>query len=158
MSKQDTEESTGSSMSTQRPLPKSFMTELHRSSYQYHPSQDPNGCNNEKSEDGENFLVRFTVKPLPEQNESGIMSNMRIPDEIDFEEWVSFGIRKGFCGPPVCEVHDGFPMSAEEWAISEVDGEPPCLHMVRLYNDDQHKAEVEDAHSPSVWRQHGYEL
>lgn len=84
--------------------------------------------------------------------------NTNIADDIEFDEWMTFGIKKGWCGPPVCEVHDGMPMSAEEWATAEVDGEPPCLHIVRLYMDDEHRAEIEDSHSPSVWRKHDYGL
>jgi hypothetical protein len=30
--------------------------------------------------------------------------------------------------------------------------EDPCLYMVRLYEDEQHKNEIEENHSPSEWR------
>jgi hypothetical protein len=28
----------------------------------------------------------------------------------------------------------------------------PCIHIIRLYEDEDHAKAVEDAHSPSVWR------
>jgi hypothetical protein len=34
------------------------------------------------------------------------------------------------------------------------EGTDPCLHIVRMYEDAQHKTEVEEAHSPSQWRNH----
>lgn len=75
-----------------------------------------------------------------------------LPTDLDFDTWLKFGMDQGWCGPPVCEPHDGFPMSSEEWATMEVDGEPPCMHMLRLYTDTEHKDAIEEAHSPSQWR------
>lgn len=76
---------------------------------------------------------------------------------MDFNEWLKIGMDEGWCGPPVCEVHDGFPMSDEEWMIADLDGEPPCMHMLRLYESPEHKEEVESIHSPSQWRKSGFE-
>lgn len=72
--------------------------------------------------------------------------------DMTFDEWLKIGLDHGFCGPAVCETHDGFPMSDEEWAIADLDGEPPCMHMIRLYADEEHQVAIEKAHSPSVWR------
>lgn len=70
--------------------------------------------------------------------------------QLDFDEWLRLGMEMGFCGPAVCYTHDGFPMSEiEEEEFSESD---PCVHMIRLYFDEEHKAQVEENHSPSVWR------
>jgi hypothetical protein len=72
-------------------------------------------------------------------------------EEMDFETWLQFGVDKGWCGAPVCEPHDGLPMTEkEETAYSE--GEDPCVHVIRLYEDLDQKAGVEENHSPSVWR------
>lgn len=71
---------------------------------------------------------------------------------MDFDQWLSYGIEQGWCGAPVCETHDGFPMSQEEYEIMDEDGEPPCMHMIRLYESPEHRDEVEEAHSPSQWR------
>lgn len=53
----------------------------------------------------------------------------------------------GFCGPAVCCIHDGVPTTAEEDEDDE-----PCLHILRLYPDDETRQSVESNHSPSVWR------
>jgi hypothetical protein len=66
---------------------------------------------------------------------------------MDFDEWVRFGFEQGWVGPPVCETHDGLPLSE-----AEADDDEPCIHVIRLYEDSEHKVAVEAAHSPSVWR------
>ena len=85
----------------------------------------------------------------PEQNYRGA-GRSPIPGDTSFDDWMAFGIFKGWCGPPVCYTHDGFPMTEEE--IQEFETGDPCVHMIRLYIDDEHKKAVEDAHSPSQWR------
>lgn len=70
----------------------------------------------------------------------------------DFDIWLAQGIAQGWCGPAVCASHDGTPTTAdedEEWEIGD-----PCLHILRLYTDLDHKVAVESNHSPSVWRKH----
>jgi hypothetical protein len=66
---------------------------------------------------------------------------------MDFDEWVRFGFEQGWVGPPVCETHDGLPLSDAEGEEDE-----PCIHVIRLYEDASHKFAVEESHSPSVWR------
>lgn len=70
---------------------------------------------------------------------------------VDFETWLRQGMDAGFVGPPVCDIHDGTPTSAEEDAEWDEYGEV-CIHILRLYPDAETKAAVEDNHSPSVWR------
>lgn len=75
----------------------------------------------------------------------------KVERKMEFTEWMKIGIENGWCGPPVCYTHDGMPMSEKEdaqWA----DGDDSCLHIIRLYEDAEHKSEIEDAHSPSTWR------
>lgn len=70
---------------------------------------------------------------------------------LDYQEWMAYGIEKGWCGPPVCYTHDGLPMSEQE--MQEFDeGQDPCIHIVRMYEDVGMKKEIEDNHSPSQWR------
>lgn len=68
-----------------------------------------------------------------------------------FDEWLRFGYNKGWCGPDVCETHDGVPMSEQESQAFE-DGEDPCIPIIRLYSGVVDKALIEAAHSPSQWR------
>ncbi len=71
--------------------------------------------------------------------------------DITFDEWITYGIEKGWCGPPVCYTHDGLPMSEQEYAEFD-EGQDPCTHVVRMYEDIDMKKEIENNHSPSNWR------
>ena len=71
--------------------------------------------------------------------------------DMTFDEWITYGIEKGWCGPPVCYTHDGLPMSEQEYAEFD-EGQDPCTHVVRMYKDIDMKKEIEDNHSPSQWR------
>lgn len=66
---------------------------------------------------------------------------------MTFEQWLSAGVTAGWCGPGVCAIHDGVPMSADEEDLDE-----PCVFIVRLYESTDVKAAVENNHSPSRWR------
>lgn len=69
---------------------------------------------------------------------------------MDFEEWLRIGIEEGWAGPAICYTHDGLPTSEAE--DKEFDEGDPCIHIIRLYDGEEHKHEVEINHSPSVWR------
>jgi hypothetical protein len=71
--------------------------------------------------------------------------------DLTFDEWISYGIEKGWCGPPVCYTHDGLPMSEQEYAEFD-EGQDPCSHIVRMYEDIDMKKSIEENHSPSQWR------
>lgn len=70
--------------------------------------------------------------------------------DLKFEDWMAYGITKGWCGPPVCYTHDGLPMTEEEFSTDDLDGF--CIHIVRMYEDGEMKKEIEENHSPSTWR------
>jgi hypothetical protein len=76
--------------------------------------------------------------------------------EMDFDEWLKYGMENSFCGPPVCVTHDGEPMTDEELTEFE-EGHDPCIHMIRPYHDVAERIMVESAHSPSIWRRPGWE-
>ncbi len=71
-------------------------------------------------------------------------------NEMTFEEWLIIGTKNDWCGPPICYVHDGLPVSLSE--EEEMYNNDPCLHIIRLYNDGNHRELVESNHSPSQWR------
>lgn len=71
---------------------------------------------------------------------------------VGFTAWMRYGIEQGWCGPPVCYTHDGLPTSPTE--DEEFEEHDPCLHIIRLYEDDEHKEAIEESHSPSKWRNH----
>ena len=76
---------------------------------------------------------------------------IRMINDITFDEWIEYGWRQGWVGPVVCYTHDGFPLSEDEmdsWA----DGNDDCLHMIRVYENQEHRLAVEVADSPTNWR------
>jgi hypothetical protein len=74
-------------------------------------------------------------------------------NDLTFGEWIKTGIENNWCGAPVCSTHDGIPMSNKEEEMWD-EGSDPCVHVVRMYEDLETKIEVEEAHSPSKWRNH----
>ena len=70
---------------------------------------------------------------------------------MNFDEWIKIGLNNNWCGPAVCYTHDSFPMTEQE-DDEFAEGSDPCMHMIRLYEDTEHKLNVESAHSPSMWR------
>ena len=70
--------------------------------------------------------------------------------DLAFEEWMSYGIEKGWCGPPVCYTHDGLPMTSDEFDSEDID--EYCIHIVRMYEDHAMKKNIEENYSPSMWR------
>jgi hypothetical protein len=69
---------------------------------------------------------------------------------MDFDEWMKTGYENGWVGPAVCYTHDGLPLTASEEA--EFETGDPCVHIMRLYESTDVKRDVEENHSPSVWR------
>jgi hypothetical protein len=70
---------------------------------------------------------------------------------MTFDEWLKFGYQQGFCSPPVCWFHDGLPTSVFEDDEVDAEGET-CLHIIRLYEDQEMKRAVEANHAAAVWR------
>ena len=55
---------------------------------------------------------------------------------ITFEDWLTMGIGFGYCSEPVCDTHDGLPMTPAEQNEFE-DGYDPCIPAVRLWNGER---------------------
>jgi hypothetical protein len=70
---------------------------------------------------------------------------------MNVEEWLKYGWDKGFCTAPVCSTHDGVPSSRVEEEML-YDGDDVCVHVVRLYADQQERQEVEENDSAVSWR------
>ena len=49
-----------------------------------------------------------------------------------FEQWLEYGVEKGWCSRDVCSTHDGVPSTEEEDALWE-EGHDPCVHVLRLW-------------------------
>jgi len=76
--------------------------------------------------------------------------------KMNAEKWLEYGLKKGWCGPPVCFTHDGLPTTEEE--DIEFEEFDPCVSILRLYDDTYMRDEVEQNHSPSVWRKGSFDL
>lgn len=68
---------------------------------------------------------------------------------MQYQEWLEIGRKQKFISPAVCSTHDGIPMSDEEISLFD-DGDDPCIHVLRLYEDEKKAAEVEP--NVPVWR------
>ena len=60
---------------------------------------------------------------------------------MDFSEWLKIGKDNDWVSDPVCDTHDGLPLSESEWL--EFEEGDPCIHILRLYEDKQQKIDVE---------------
>jgi hypothetical protein len=69
---------------------------------------------------------------------------------MTFNEWLKIGMDNKWCGPAVCETHDGLPISEAE--LDEFEESDPCIHIIRLYEDADHAKAIEEFHTPSLWR------
>ena len=70
---------------------------------------------------------------------------------MTFEEWAQYGYDQGWCGPPVCYTHDDFPATSQEHD-ELYEGDEPCMQMIRLYDTDEQRRQIEDIHAASMWR------
>lgn len=96
------------------------------------------------------FRATLAESPAPTLPDPEVSLKLLL-GRLDFATWAELGIRKGWCGPPVCEPHDGLPTTEAE-DNDMMDGGDPCIHIIRLYPDDYTKAGVEANHAPTVWR------
>lgn len=52
------------------------------------------------------------------------------------EDWIRYGVEKGWCSLPKCATHDALPLSPEEQKEFER-GYDPCLLGIRLWEEGQ---------------------
>lgn len=69
---------------------------------------------------------------------------------MNYNEWHKIGYQNGWCGPEICITHDGLPTTPQE--DEEYETGDPCIHIIRLYPNNETKNAVETNHSPSIWR------
>ena len=69
--------------------------------------------------------------------------------------YLALGVAAGYISAPVCETHDGTPMTPEEEeARWESD---PCIHVIRPYLNAEHQAAIEAHGVRTVERKKDYE-
>ena len=69
---------------------------------------------------------------------------------MNFEKWLQYGYKNKWCGPSVCKIHEGLPTTIFE-NEELFKGNDPCIHIIRLYDDEDMKQAVEANHSASRW-------
>jgi len=52
---------------------------------------------------------------------------------LTFEDWVTTGIENGWCSEPVCETHEGLPLTPGEETFFDL-GNDPCVFAVRIWD------------------------
>jgi len=61
----------------------------------------------------------------------------------EYNEWLLYGIKKGWISAPVCDTHDGLPLTEKE--IEQWDqGDDPCIPVIRLYGHEKVFNETEN--------------
>lgn len=70
-----------------------------------------------------------------------------------FDDWVAIGLDNGWCSVPLCDTHDGLPLTQEQIDLIS-DGDDICVHVLRLYDNRQEKIDAEADHTPSHYRNH----
>lgn len=53
-------------------------------------------------------------------------------EEMDFVDWVNYGVEQGWCTPIHCDTHEG-PMLTEDEAAEFDEGGDPCYPVVRIW-------------------------
>lgn len=94
-------------------------------------------------------------------------------DGYEYDAWTEYGQARGFVGPEVCWVEDGLPTTEAEDEYETPGGDEeqfsPCVHVRRLYPDDQTRSEIEAVNDgatsctrpfvlsaeATAWSQHG---
>ncbi len=61
---------------------------------------------------------------------------------MTFEEWLKVGRENKWISEPVCETHDGLPLTQTELDAWD-EGDDPCIHALRLYQDVADFVDVE---------------
>ena len=52
--------------------------------------------------------------------------------ELDFVDWINYGVEQGWCTPIHCDTHEGPHLTKEE-AEDWDEGEDPCYPVVRIW-------------------------
>lgn len=53
-------------------------------------------------------------------------------DSMSFEEWMKYGLKRGWIAEGVCQTHDMVPMTPEESDEFEA-GHDPCVPVLRVW-------------------------
>lgn len=60
-----------------------------------------------------------------------------LKNDLSLTEWLKYGYARGYCSDVVCDMHDGVPMTEQEIACFDEDGEV-CIPVVRVWVGRDH--------------------
>jgi hypothetical protein len=69
--------------------------------------------------------------------------------KMNIDEWLQYGIDRGYCTPTCCATHDGIYITADEEEQTQ-EGDDPCVHVTRLSHELAHHKALE-ANSNETW-------
>ena len=87
------------------------------------------------------FATTFNECPLgnhafPSQLAKIVSNDDSVTALSDFELWLKIGRDNKWISKPVCDTHDGLPMTEDEQNQWE-EGNDPCVHALRLYSSPE---------------------
>jgi hypothetical protein len=77
-------------------------------------------------------------------------------DAEDYLGWLRHGLAMGWVSPPSCFNHDGVGLTELEELDYEA-GNDPCVWLMRVYDDDAMREELEERFAPYSWRKLDYQ-
>jgi len=83
------------------------------------------------------------------------MAKLKI-DAEDYVGWLRHGLSMGWISPPTCFNHDGVGLTELE-ELEHENGGDPCIWLIRVYEDEAMRLELEETFSPYSWRKLEYQ-
>lgn len=81
--------------------------------------------------------LKSIASMLPTREYDKILALFESEDDMSWEkynEWLQYGIDKGYCSSPACYTHDLIPMADKE--VEPFFEEKLCIQMSRLYGNE----------------------
>jgi hypothetical protein len=60
--------------------------------------------------------------------------------DLNFDQWLDYGVKQGYCSPQVCATHAGIPSVDDEDMSEDNDF---CVHIVRLGTPEDWQSDIE---------------
>lgn len=54
---------------------------------------------------------------------------------MTYNEWVAYGVNKRWVTLPVCDLHNGYPLTDKEQKDID-EGTDPCIYVMRIWDDE----------------------
>lgn len=61
---------------------------------------------------------------------------MNVKTDLSIDEWIQYGVDRGYCSNLVCVTHEGIPLSEEEEKQWD-EGYDPCSLGIRIWQEGE---------------------